>query len=115
MTKRQSDAGHPRDVPGNTMQSQVAHDEFVFQLGQAWAKCVRAFAQLEADGLYVKRVSIKGTWSTNTDMLVIITAAGPEGPLVAFHNVDDVFGLWRGLGNRMRNGSLKWRDDEYAK
>ena len=33
---------------------------------------------------------------------------------VAFHRADTVSEAVAGLGNRLRNGTLKWRQDEYA-
>lgn len=47
---------------------------------------------------------------------VLLVIKGYEGSTwrVSFHRGTTVTEALTGLGNRLRNGSLKWRDDDYA-
>lgn len=47
---------------------------------------------------------------------VLIVLKGYEGSawVVAFHREGTLSAAVAGVGNRLRNGSLKWRKDEYA-
>jgi len=103
------------DVPGNAMASQAAFDRGVHRLGLSWMHTTRQVVGLREDGLVIHRVTLKGVWGYNEELLVVLAADGPDGPVVAFHGVDDIQSLWTGLSNRIRNGKMKWRPDEYAR
>ena len=88
--------------------------ERLVRLGLAWEETVRCLNRLQREDHTVHRITIKGNWSHHDELLIILVADTPEGPVVAFHQVDDLSGLWKGLWGRLRNGSLRWREDQYA-
>ena len=92
----------------------IESETATYKLGLAWLGFIKTMEGLEDQGLRVTRVSLKGEWFDGGSILVVLTAEGPDGPMVAFHNADDLDGLWKGLRNRIRNGNLKWKVDEYA-
>lgn len=62
----------------------------------------------------IVKVVIKGPEYYGGEFFSIVAADGDNGePLVAFHTAESLAGVLVGLGNRVRNGSLKWRADEY--
>jgi len=103
-----------RDVPGNTVASQAMFDGWVHDVGKGWLDLLRACEAEAKAGRLITRITIRGVVTQGAGLLVILAASGDDGATVAFHNVDEVSTMWRGLANRMRNGSLKWRPDEYA-
>jgi len=101
------------EVPGNVIATQAAYAKFVDRAGQGWIEFVGAVQNLAARGVLVDRVTMKGEWHNGGDMLVVLAARTEAGYMVAFHNVEDPSTMWVALANRIKNGSLKWRDDEY--
>ncbi len=99
------------DVPGNVLETARRHEEYLAKVGYGWLQCREALAQLEEVDITVKKVVLKGFWSEGEEMLVVLSALGPEGDIVAFHNVAVLENMWRGLLNRIRSGNLKWRED----
>lgn len=61
-------------------------------------------------GLSVRSPKVQGG-----DFLITLRGFGDDGgPLVAFHGSPDLGECFRGMHNRLMNGSLRWRVDEYA-
>lgn len=103
------------DVPGNAQASAAAFERYVFSLGRAWLDFERIAHDMGHAGTPIKRVTLKGPLVEGGSALIILTADSEEGPVVAFHNVDDLGTAIKGLAARLQNGSLKWKVDEYAK
>ena len=61
---------------------------------------------------WLKEIRIKVRYGEEGDVLVVVKAEGSEGNQVAFHSGDRVDDVVIGLANRLRNGSLKWREDK---
>ena len=61
-------------------------------------------------------MSIRGPVEAGGDFLATVRGRDVGGaPVVSFHGDPDLGALFRGLHNRLMNGSLKWRPDEWAK
>jgi len=48
-------------------------------------------------------------------LMVIKGTDEAGGPIVAFHSSTSLADLFTGCANRLVNGSLKWRDDEFRR
>jgi len=60
-------------------------------------------------------VRIKHTPDGDEPLLLIVKAYNADGaPLVAFHAGRNVLDILAGAMRRMRNGTIKWRNDDYA-
>lgn len=60
--------------------------------------------------------SVRAPQSPGGDFLITIRALDHEGgPVVAWHGSPELGNAIQGLHNRLRNGSLKWRADEWAR
>jgi hypothetical protein len=67
--------------------------------------------QIEVVGLNIKRPK-----AANEEFFVVVKGIDSEGtPCVAFHAAFSLGELFMGLHARLRNGSLKWRVDEFMK
>jgi hypothetical protein len=59
-------------------------------------------------------VSIRAPQVQGGDFLLTLRGQDGDGaPVVAFHGSPDLGEAFRGLHNRLRNGSLKWRVDSF--
>jgi len=103
-----------KEVAGDAVASQRVIDRHLHSMGVAWAEFVRQCERLTISDLEVYRVTIKGDFVAGTDILVVLCAVGGDGYKVAFHHCDDMTTLWTGLAARLANGSLQWKEDQYA-
>lgn len=63
----------------------------------------------------VSGLSIRSPQVQGGDYLLTVRGTDEGGaPVVAFHGSPDLGEAFRGLHNRLMNGSLRWRPDEYA-
>lgn len=102
-----------RDVPGNSVQSALQQERWLLKLGQSWVRFVDSCERLAGHGIEVDGLSIKYDFSCGGEILVVLRGLGTEGYVVAFHSTADPYGLWTSLVNRIDNGSLQWRKDEF--
>lgn len=63
----------------------------------------------------IKRISFACKFGPDGDWLGVISADGVDGPIVAFVSGPSFVHVIRSMGSAMRNGSLKWKEDSYAK
>ncbi len=61
---------------------------------------------------WLKEIRFKVRYGEEGDVLVVLKAEGSEGNQVAFHSGDRVDDVIIGVAARLRNGSLKWREDK---
>lgn len=102
------------EVPGNAYQSQVNYQAYRMKVGDAVLDMGRAMERLFEEDVRVKAVRFKGPAVAGGPWLAVVTIDTSEGGKVAFSEGDDFEVCVRTLSNRMRNGSIKWKDDEYA-
>lgn len=61
---------------------------------------------------YVVEIRFKVRYADEGDILIVVKRAGEGGKEIAFHSADTLGEAVISLANRMRNGSLKWREDK---
>jgi hypothetical protein len=65
-------------------------------------------------GIEIEAVKFRLANDPMIESLAVITGVGADGgPIVAFHSAIGFAELFVGLAARLRNGSLKWKVDEY--
>lgn len=109
MTKKK---GAPEDIPGNARGSAVLQAEYYYKVGLSVADIERARDHQGDDRPEVVELRIKCDVADVEGVLVIIKGTHEHKEVVAFHRDDDVVNALRGVGNRLRNGSLKWREEK---
>lgn len=91
---------------------------------QAWVrqqvKQLEAVARLDGlldtsdeRGVSIEGISVRCPNYEREGWLLVIRARTDEGAVVAFHDAPTFLEACVGLSNRIRNNSLKWREDEY--
>lgn len=111
MTKR-SEEGARAEVPGNVIESARRFEKYLHKMGLGWLRCRETLAALEDDDVHITRVTLKGSWSEGEELLVIINADGPDGPVVGFHRVAHIESLWQGLLSRLDRKDIQWKEDK---
>lgn len=60
--------------------------------------------------------TVRGPRSRGDEILVVVRGVDHEGaPVVAFHGAYSLEEALLGLAARLGNGTLKWREDQFAK
>lgn len=113
MPKKTEDAEEGREVhPLSTTKTKEAERQAM--MGSAWADMIQQVEFMRKVGYTIRGVNLRGPWSGDVDLLIVITADGPTGPVVAFHGGENISTIWDRLARRMRNGGLQWKVDQYA-
>lgn len=64
----------------------------------------------------VTGVTIRGPREAGDEILLVVRGIGSDGgPVVAFHSAYGLAEALLSLAARLNNGSLKWREDEFAR
>jgi len=103
------------EVPGNAMATQALIDRVLTKTGHAVHELNHLGIGMEDEGWLLKAIRFAPQGSAAGEWLAVITVQSPEGPLVSFHGGSTFADCIEGLRNRLKNGSLKWKVDEYAK
>lgn len=104
----------PKDVPGNTLQSQLLFDRELHKVGHRVYDIDSFIQRSVRDKFVVRAIKFRAGKVPGAEWMAIITAYSPDGPVVAFHSGEGFKELVVGLAARLKNGSLKWKADEYG-
>lgn len=86
------------------------------QSGDAVLYLTRCMHSRMSSDYDVTGLKFKGASGDQGEVLAIIQAFDKEGtPVVAFHAAPTFGECLNGVAARLRNGSLKWKVDEYAR
>ena len=107
-------AGKDNDVPGNAVLSAALLGRQVERLGIAALRMDAHLEKLQEQGIEVKALRFVYRGGVRGEVLCVVTAHTENGGIVAFHNGDTFGEVMKGIAARMGNGSLKWKEDEYA-
>jgi len=74
------------------------------------------FTEVFSPSIELVGISIRPPNREKTDFLIVLRGVDHDGsPVVAFHGATGLLDALAGAGERLRNGTLSWRPDAYAK
>lgn len=103
------------EVPGNILATQASVDRVMRRAGGALYKIENSSERLREEGISVESIRLKMPAEQDGEILLVITASTESGGIVAFHRQAGIAACLEGLSSRLDNGSLKWKEDEYAR
>lgn len=103
-----------RTEHGNTISAQAAFDREVHLTGSRVFDINSFVHQGVRDKFIVRSIKFRAGNTPGADWLVVITAYSSGTPVVAFHSGVGFKDTLLGLASRLKNGSLKWKADEYG-
>lgn len=84
------------------------------EIGRAVDEIGLALSGYRSLAVDVVGISLRAPQTPGGDYLLTLRGQDADGsPVVAFHGSPDLGDAFRGAHNRLMNGSLKWRKDEY--
>lgn len=102
------------EIPGNTIATAAMVDRIITKTGDVIHKTSFTLERWWEVDTRVKAIRFKNKGEPGVGWLVVITIDTREGPKVAFHEGDTFQSALEGMCKRILNGSLKWKDDQYA-
>ncbi len=64
-------------------------------------------------GITIKSLKARCPQGETGGYLLVVTAVGEGGPVVAFQDGDSLAEVIVGFINRLENGSVKWKEDQF--
>lgn len=104
-----------KDIPGNAMGSVLAYQRALMRLGEKLNEYERTLESLFDDDIIVNSMSIRHPMDEGEEYLVTVRVVRGGESLVGFHAASTLSESLEGLLNRLRNKSMKWKADKYAK
>lgn len=83
------------------------------QIGMSVLNFERRIEQMSDAGVTVRGMAVRLPTEEKPDYLITVRADGENAAMVAFSGGLTLAEVLRGTIERMGNGSLKWREDEY--
>lgn len=103
------------EVPGNVLATVAMTERILTKTGHVVHMANHSIERLEEGGEHVKAIRLTSRGRAAGEWLAIVTLSTSEGEFVAFHSGDGFQQTLEGTCQRIINGSLKWKEDEYAK
>lgn len=105
-------AGHRRD--NDAPKADRAHKRYIEELARGVLNIDRYVEEIQEARPTLVGVKVRCDVTDEMGVLVILTGYEGSKAMVAFHRDITVSAALQGVGNRLRNGSLKWRVDQYG-
>jgi hypothetical protein len=95
---------------------EIFTDEYFKKAGMAMGDVDNAMQGYRNLVVEVTGLSIRGPVAQGGEFLCTVRGYDEEGmAVVAFHGAATLTEMFIGLSARLNNGSLKWREDQYAR
>lgn len=106
--------GKAEEHAGNALDSRAAYAKQMLRLGELVNTMEASIDNLWDDQIQVTSIRLSLSNETRSDVLVVIKATTEGEAILAFHSAETIPEAVTGLCNRLKNKSLKWKEDEYA-
>jgi len=100
---------------GNPARHNISLDKQLIGYGTALVRGSNAIGTNAERGIFIKAFRLVLKDPDLDEWLVVITASTENGQIVAFHGGTSMIEAFTSALNRLVNGSLKWKEDEYAR
>lgn len=102
------------DVPGDAVASARAVTEYWFEVGRTIGDIDRFLDIGHVDQPELYEFRVKCDKSDPQGYLVVVKGLGEDGYVIAFHRGETVVEAMVGVARRLKNHTLKWKEDIYA-
>lgn len=105
---------HKTEVPGNVLATAAMTERILARTGLSVHKATYRMEVMLEEGIEITAIKFRATAGPTGEWLAIVTARTENNGVVAFHSGTSFAECLEGVCNRIVNGSLKWKEDEYA-
>lgn len=104
-----------KEVPGDSVTSAANYARAMVRLAEAIVDFERQADRLAETDLFIQSMTIRLPSYDRAEYLLVLRGTTPDGAVVAFHNAPTLWETIEGTVNRLKNGSLKWKEDQYGR
>lgn len=102
------------EIPGNAMASAASVQRAMLKVANPLYIFEARFEVRDALEFHLKAIRFKAPEHPGGEWLGIVTMLNSDGDMIGFHRGDSLTDVVKGLFNRLNNGNMKWKEDEYA-
>ena len=102
------------DIPGDSVASARAVAEYWYDVGRAIGDYDRFQETGHVDQPELYDIRVRCDKSDDQGFLIIVKGFSESGYVVAFHRGETVVEALVGMSRRLKNHTLKWKEDMYA-
>lgn len=102
------------EVPGNAVASAQLVEQEMVKLAVSLYKVEAHIERLIKEEVYLKSIRLRAPQVRGGEWLAVVSIEVSGEGKVGFHSADGLTTVLRGTAARLLNGSMKWKDDEYA-
>lgn len=101
-------------VPGNTWMEQAAFDRMVYDVGKSLMQLAESLSKMNSGTERLVALKLRAPKGPGGEWLAVVSTLVDDERFVAFSSGVDFVVCLQTLGARLRNGSLKWKEDQYG-
>lgn len=101
------------DIPGNAVGSHAAYARQMIRQAETLAGVEDMLERLDDEGTFVLGMSIRFPDGDRPEYLAVVRVDGDEGRRVAFHGALTLLETLVGVVDRLKNGSMQFKEDKY--
>ena len=105
---------NPHEVPGNVLATAASVERVMMKTARSLYMTDQRVSDDLPNRVNLRQLRIKAPAQIGGEWFAVVTAYLEDAPVVAFHSGSSFVSTIEGVCNRINNGSLKWKDDEYA-
>lgn len=102
------------DVPGDAVASARAVTEYWYSVGRALGDIDKFQETGHVDQPELYELRLRCDQSDPQGYLIIAKGVAEAGYVIAFHRGENVVEAIVGMSRRLKNHTLKWKEDQYA-
>lgn len=102
------------EVPGNVMATGAAVQKEMLKVARELYRFDDRQERLHEQGDVITSVRFRAPEMPGGEWLAVINLITSDGAFVGFHSDVSFVAAVRGVCSRVNNGSIKWKEDQYA-
>jgi hypothetical protein len=103
-----------KDIPGNSLASAQAVARTLIRQAETIAMMEFCTRDWEDADTYMGNMTIKFPTYERSEYMIVARCQKEGQALVCFHNAPTFLEVVSGFCERLRNGTLKWKEDQYG-
>lgn len=104
-----------KEVPGNAIQSQANYERYLLTIARDVLTLENYVHEGDEERPTIFSITVKCDPMDEQGVLLVLRGYFPQSAVVAFQRGDTLSQALAQAGRRLKNKSMKWKEDQYAK
>lgn len=102
-------------MSGTSSNKRYGKVDVVSSIGQSIVNLERALERLDEEDFAIISITVNTVYGGRDDYMVVVRARAGDKRVVAFHSAATYWEAIKGAADRIVNGTLKFKEDQYAR